>query len=114
MNTNDFALWLSGFVELHKVKPNDRQWSIITDHLNLALGKKPTEPLERLVASGSVTLSSSNLNVPKVEPKMTGTGEHMNNQLPFPNVCYDGSKPDGWPFNAQNNDFNIPPGLKTC
>jgi len=40
MNTEQFAYWLQGFVELHGEQPTQDQWSAIKDHLKLVFEKK--------------------------------------------------------------------------
>lgn len=39
MNQSEFTLWLHGYVEICGVRPDDRQWEIIKDHLALVFTK---------------------------------------------------------------------------
>lgn len=47
MTPENFAYWLQGFAEIaDKKAPNDKEWQIIKDHLQLVFDKKtPTYPI---------------------------------------------------------------------
>ena len=43
MTAEQFVYWLQGFSELECGAPNDKQWKIIQDHLNLVFTKRTVD-----------------------------------------------------------------------
>ena len=70
MTPEQFVYWLQGFAEVNQTAPNDAQWTIIKDHLQLVF-KKET-PLR--VGPGIAAPAYPNwppYNVPGIPPTIT-------------------------------------------
>jgi hypothetical protein len=80
MNTEQFAYWLQGFVELHGQQPTQEQWSAIKDHLKLVFEKKTPgyEPVPHLTpATGPRYELFQSPVFPLGEPRITCTNSNL-------------------------------------
>lgn len=53
MNTEQFAYWMQGFVELHGAPPSAQQWDMIKEHLQTCFKKVTTAQINNVIAESA-------------------------------------------------------------